>query len=405
MASDALDGFRAEAQAFLDAHAAPLDRSIGAWGEGSDAVGAYQVRSVDEDRAEIERARAWRRTKYDAGFGWISGPPRYGGRGLSLQHERAFLDLESRYDVPAQTPFGSGVGMVAPTVLAHGPDWMKDEYLTAIHRGDVITCQFLSEPDAGSDLAAVRTRAEADGDDWVITGQKVWSSNAHHAAVGLLLARTNPSAAKHHGLTTFLLPTHLAGIEMRPLRQMTGGAEFNEVFFSEVRLPDRYRLGPVDAGWSVIRTTLGNERAAIGAGGSGYGGAGLAGLAPPERIAQMMRHFGLDRDPVLRQGLAQMYTGYQIARFTALRTAAAIEAGQTPGPWTATAKLFLATHMNRSAGFVAQVLGPRICADSDEWGTYAWLQLLLGVVGMRIGGGTDEILRNTVAEKVLGLPR
>ena len=119
----------------------------------------------------------------------------------------------------------------------------------------------------------------------------------------------------------------------------------------------------------------------------------------------MLRHFGLDRDPVLRQGLAQMYTGYQIARFTALRTAAAIEAGQTPGPWTATAKLFLATHMNRSAGFVAQVLGPRICADSDEWGTYAWLQLLLGVVGMRIGGGTDEILRNTVAEKVLGLPR
>ena len=405
MPTDAVDDFRQEALAFLDAHALPLDRSIGAWGEGADAVGAYQVRTAAQDRAEIERAREWRRTKFDAGFGWISGPVRYGGRALSLQHERAFLEIESRYDVPAQTAFGSGIGIVAPTVLAHGPDWMKDEYLASIHRGDVITCQFLSEPDAGSDLASIRTRAEPDGDDWVINGQKVWSSNAHHAAVGLLLARTKPAAPKHQGLTTFLLPTHLPGIEMRPLRQMTGGAEFNEVFFTSVRLPDRYRLGPIDAGWPVIRTTLGNERAAIGSGGAGYGGVGLAGLAPPERIAQMMQHYGLDGDPVLRQGFAHMYTGYEIARYTALRTAAAIEAGQTPGPWTATSKLFLTTHMNRSASFIAQVLGPRICADSGEWGTYAWLQLLLGVVGMRIGGGTDEILRNTVAEKVLGLPR
>ncbi|MEO8697532.1 MAG: acyl-CoA dehydrogenase family protein [Acidimicrobiales bacterium] len=405
MAGDSLDEFRDEARAFLDAHAELVDRSIGRWGEGSDAVGAYQVRDAEHDRAEIGRAREWRRTKYDGGFGWISGPRRYGGRELSRQHERAFLELESRYDVPAQTAFGSGIGIVAPTILEHGPEWMKDEYLAPIHRGDVITCQFLSEPDAGSDLAAVRTRAEADGDDWVITGQKVWSSNAHHAAVGLLLARTNQEASKHQSLTTFLLPTHLPGIEMQPLRQMTGGAEFNQVFFSEVRLPDRYRLGAVDAGWPVIRTTLGNERAAIGAGGSGYGGAGLAGLLPPERIAQMMRHYGVDRDPLVRQGFAQLYTGYELARYTALRTAAAIEAGQPPGPWTATAKLALATHMNRSASFVAQVLGPRICADSGEWGTYAWLQLLLGVVGMRIGGGTDEILRNTVAEKVLGLPR
>ena len=405
MAGDSLDEFRAEARAFLDAHAKPVYRSIGRWGEGSDAVGAYQVRGADRDRAEIERARNWRRTKYDGGFGWISGPRRYGGRELSLQHERAFLELEARYDVAPQTVFGAGIGIVAPSVLAHGPEWMKDEYLAPIHRGDVITCQFLSEPDAGSDLAAVRTRADVDGDDWVITGQKVWSSNAHHAAVGLLLARTNQEAAKHQGLTTFLLPTHLPGIEIRPLRQMTGGAEFNEVFFDAVRLSDRYRLGAVDAGWSVIRTMLGNERAAIGAGGAGYGGAGLAGLVPPERIAQMMRHFGVDHDPLLRQGFAQLYIGYEVARYTALRTAAAIEAGQPPGPWTATAKLALATHMNRSASFVAQVLGPRICADSGEWGTYAWLQLLLGVVGMRIGGGTDEILRNTVAEKVLGLPR
>lgn len=405
MPSDSLEAFADEAQAFLDAHAQLVDRSIGVWGEGSDAVGAYQVRSADDERQQVERARQWRRTKFDAGFGWISGPRRYGGRELTRQHERAFLDLEARYDVPPQTMFGGGVGIVGPTILAHGPEWMKDEYLAAIHRGDVLACQFLSEPDAGSDLASVKTRADPDGDDWVITGQKVWSSNAHHAAVGLLLARTNHDAPKHQGLTTFLLPTDLPGIEMRPLRQMTGGADFNEVFFSAVRLPDRYRLGPVDGGWSVIRTMLGNERAAIGAGGSGYGGAGLAGLVPPERIAQMLRDFALERDPVLRQGFAQLYTGYEIARYTAMRTASAVEVGQQPGPWTATSKLALAIHMNRSASYVAQVLGPRICADSGEWGTYAWVQLLLGVVGMRIGGGTDEILRNTVAEKVLGLPR
>ena len=395
---------RAEARTFLAAHASPLDRSVGVWGAGSDAVGAYQVRTPAEDERVIATARAWRRRKYDAGFGWISGPVAYGGRGLSLQHERAFLDEEASFDVPAQTMFGAGVGIVAPTILDHGDDALREEYLRPIHRGDVMACQLLSEPDAGSDLASVRTRAERDGESWVLNGQKVWSSDAHHASVGLLLARTNPSVAKHRGLTAFLLPTDLDGIEIRPLRQITGGAEFNEVYFTNVRLADRYRLGAVDGGWAVIRTTLGNERAAIGAG-AGYGGAGLAGLAPPERIKQMLLHFGRAGEPVVRQDFARMYTGYEIARFTALRTAAAIEAGQSPGPWSATAKLALTTHMNESANFISRVLGPRFAADSAEWGTYAWVQLWLGVVGMRIGGGTDEILRNTVAEKVLGLPR
>jgi alkylation response protein AidB-like acyl-CoA dehydrogenase len=172
-----------------------------------------------------------------------------------------------------------------------------------------------------------------------------------------------------------------------------------------VSLPDRFRIGGVHRGWMVIRTALGNERAAIGAGGAGYGGAGLAGLAPPERIVQMARHFALEGDPVCRQDIARVYTGYEIARYTALRTAAVLESGGQLGPWTATAKLHLSSHMNWAASFIARILGPRICADSGEWGTFAWGQLLLGVVGMRIGGGTDEMLRNTIAEKVLGLPR
>jgi alkylation response protein AidB-like acyl-CoA dehydrogenase len=251
----------------------------------------------------------------------------------------------------------------------------------------------------------VATRARIDGSEWLIEGQKVWNSKAKYAEVGLLLARTDPDAAKHHGLTTFLLPMSSEGVDVRPLRQMTGGADFNEVFLTGVRLPDRFRIGEPNQGWSVVRTALGNERAAIGAGGAGYGGAGLAGLAPPARIVQMARHFGVDRDPICRQDLARLYTGYEIARYRALRTAAVVESGGELGPWTSTSKLHLSNHLNWAASFVARVLGPRICADTGEWGTYAWKQLLLGVVGMRIGGGTDEILRNTVAEQVLGLPR
>jgi alkylation response protein AidB-like acyl-CoA dehydrogenase len=399
------EDFAQTARDFLDRHAKLLDRSPGAWGEGPDAVGAYQVKSQTQDRAELAGARSWRRLKFDAGFGWISGPTTYGGRDLPLAYERDYQALEADYDLPPQTMFGASIGIIATTILGHGPEWMKARYLAAIHRGDVLASQLLSEPEAGSDLAAARTRAQRDGDEWVLDGQKVWSSKAHHADLGLLLTRSNPDAAKHRGLTVFLLPMHSPGVDVRPLRQMTGGAEFNEVFLTGVRISDEYRIGAVDDGWSVITTTLGNERAAIGAGGAGYGGVGLAGLVPPERVAQMLRHFGLDVDPVCRQDFARLVTGYEINRFTALRTAAAIEAGGRPGPWTSTAKLFLAAHLNRSASFVARILGPRICANGGEWGTYAWKQVLLGVPGTRIGGGTDEILRNTIAEKVLGLPR
>lgn len=396
--------FQAEATAFLQAHAKPADHSLGSWGEGSDTIGAYKVKSRDEERAELEAAREWQRAKFDAGFGWISGPVAFGGRGLPAGYERAFQQLEAGYDVPAQTMLGAGINTVAPTIEGHGPAWMQQEYLTGIHRADIVASQLLSEPEAGSDLAAVRTRAVLDGDEWVINGQKVWSSKAHLAHAGLLLARTDPSAPKHHGLTTFLLPTDLPGVDIRPLRQITGGADFNEVFLTDVRLPDRYRIGEVDRGWTVMRTTLGNERAAVGAG-AGYGGIGLVGLVPPDRLVQMLRHLGVDGDALHRQDLARLYTGYEIARFTSLRTASVLEAGGELGPWTATSKLHLANHLNWAAGFVARVLGPRITADTGEWGTYAWKQLLLGAVGVRIGGGTDEVLRNTIAEKVLGLPR
>jgi len=400
-----MEAFAAEARAFLDGRAAPLDRSVSAWGEGSDAVGAYQVKTPEQERAELEAARTWQSDKFDAGFGWITGPEVYGGRALPARYERAYQELEALYALPPQTMLGGGLGIVAPTILAHGPSWMRDEYLRAMHRGEVLACQLLSEPEAGSDLASVRTRGVADGDDWLIDGQKVWSSKARYADVGFLLARTDPSVPRHRGLTTFLLPLATPGVDVRPLRQITGGADFNEVFLSGVRLHDRYRIGAVGGGWDVIRTTLGNERAAIGAGGAGYGGVGLAGLAPPARIVQMLRHFGLDRDPCLRQELARAVTGYEIARYTSLRTAAVLETGGQLGPWTSTSKLHLVSHLNRTASLIARILGPRICADSGEWGTFAWAQLLLGVVGARIGGGTDEVLRNTIAEKVLGLPR
>ena len=391
-----LDEFTAEARAFLDAHAERAVRDEFTWGIGSDEVTVYAEKSVAEELATIAAGKAWRAKMWEPGFGWITGPPEYGGRGLDPVFERTYLDLEAAYDVPSQTMFGTALGVVAPTILAHGSAWLKERYLARLFRGEILACQLLSEPGAGSDLASLSTRAIADGDEWVISGQKVWSSRAHHADIGLLLARTDLDAPKHQGITAFIYPLDTPGTDVRPLRQMTGGSEFNEVFFDDARIGDRYRVGDVNAGWSVFRTTLQSERASIGSRGAGYGGSGLVGLAAPEKVIQLARHFGLSDDPVARQDLARLYTGYKLVEWNANRR---------PPLAPAAAKYATARHMNWAASMIARLLGPRICADTGEWGTYAWKQLLLGACAIRIGGGTDEVMKNGVGEGVLGLPK
>ena len=275
----------------------------------------------------------------------------------------------------------------------------KERYLRSLYRGDIVACQLFSEPGAGSDLASLQTRAERDGDEWVITGQKVWTSGAQYSDIGEIIARSDPDLPKHKGLTGFLVDMKAPGVEVRPLRQMTGGASFNEVFFTEVRVPDDHRLGDVNNGWAVALTTLMNERAAIGAGGGGGGGGLLT------RAIAMAKAFGVTDDPLVRQRLADLVVRSRVAQYTNQRALDKIRAGQTPGPELSIAKLAGTQQSVRLAEFVAGVLGPKLTADTGEWGTYAWTQLVLGTPGMRIAGGSDEVMRNIVGERVLGLPK
>ncbi len=399
-----IDEFEAEVRAFLDANAKPKrDNSHQkfVWGEGEDDVSMFEEVDRTKEQRDLATAKDWRARRFDAGLGYISGAAHLGGRDLPTAYDRLYGNLEGLYDVPDQGFFGIGLGMVAPTIKDHAQEHVKARYLPAMYRADLVGCQLFSEPGAGSDLAGLQTKAERDGDEWVITGQKVWTSGAQYSDIGEIICRTDPDLPKHKGLTGFIVDMHAPGVEVRPLRQMTGGASFNEVFFNEVKVPDDHRLGDVNQGWSVALTTLMNERASIGAGGGG-GGMGLANVT---RLAQMMQHFGYGDSAVHRDRLMDIYTRFQVAKFTNQRALDKIKAGQLPGPEMSIAKMALTDNLTRTAAFAASVLGARMVADTGEWGTYAWSQFVCGTPGMRIAGGSDEVLRNIVGERVLGLPK
>jgi alkylation response protein AidB-like acyl-CoA dehydrogenase len=393
--------FERDALGFLEANTEPRVEAEQGWGEGSDQVSLLPERTLEEEEAELTAARAWAQLRFDAGFSWIAGPVAYGGRGLTRDHQRLYDSLEARFDTPPMTAYGIGLGMVAPTILAHATDEVKDRYLRALWRGDIVACQLFSEPGAGSDLAGVQTKAVRDGDEWLVTGQKVWTSGAHLSDIGEIICRTDPDAPKHKGLTGFVVDMRAPGVEIRPLRQMTGGASFNEVFFTEVRVPDSHRLGDVNGGWSVALTTLMNERAAIGGGSMSSGNGNLS----TPRLIELVRHHGRSDDPLVRQQLADIFIHGRVASYTNLRAMAKVASGQMPGPEMSIAKLSLTMNMRRMTDLLSSVLGPKLTADSGEWGTYAWSQFLLGLPGMRIAGGTDEVLHNIIGERVLGLPK
>jgi alkylation response protein AidB-like acyl-CoA dehydrogenase len=404
MAQPTLDEFREEAQSFLEANAerkpdARPDQKF-VWGEGKDDVSVLEEQTREEELAQVAEGKVWKALRYDAGFGWISGPGEYGGRELPAAYERAYASLEGGYEIPSQSPFGIGMGMVAPTILAHATDEVKADYLPKLHRGDLVACQLFSEPGAGSDLAGLQTRAVRDGEEWLVNGQKVWTSGAHYSDIGEVICRTDADQPKHKGLTGFVVDMHAPGVEVRPLRQMTGGASFNEVFFTDVRIPDSHRLGDVGQGWAVALTTLMNERASIGA-----GSGSSMGLGNASRLIEMVRHFGLDEDPLTRGDLARIYENFQVAKWNNQRAMDKVKAGQAPGPELSIAKMALTRNMMLTGDFVSRVLGPKMVADTGDWGTYAWSKFVLGTPGMRVAGGTDEVLRNIVSERVLGLPK
>jgi alkylation response protein AidB-like acyl-CoA dehydrogenase len=383
-----------EARAFFAARTGPRPPVLRAWGEGSDDVLGVGLQREDAERAEVARARAWQADLFDAGLAWIDGPAQYGGRGLTAAQARLVADIAAGYDVPNTSCFMVSHDIVGPTILEHGTDAQKERWLPVLRRGDVIACQLFSEPEAGSDLASLRTTAVRDGDEWVVTGQKVWSSGAHYSGVGELLARTGPPGQRHKSITAFLVDMHAPGVQVRPLRQITGSEHFNEVFLDEVRIPDSSRLGPVNEGWQVARTTLGGERSLMADEHNGI-------LDDPvRRLFALARATGADTSPAVAEQLGEAWLRDQILHVTGDRLLAAT--GAPPG---SVVKLLMTSNMEFYIGLASRLLGWRMIADTGEWGTFAWSHLLLGAPAHRIAGGTDEIQKNIIAERVLGLPR
>jgi alkylation response protein AidB-like acyl-CoA dehydrogenase len=400
--SDAPTSFERRALAFLDANAArkPAALSSVSWGDGDDSMAVLEVHHDRvTERDDLRRSRAWRAKVFDAGFGWLGGPVAYGGAGLSPLLDERYRQLEADFDVPSQNIFSSSTHLVGPSIEQYGSEDLKQRTLRAFHRGDLVACQLLSEPGNGSDLAGLTTKAVRDGDDWVVTGQKVWNSYAHLADVGQLLARTDPDVAKHAGLTMFLVDMSSPGVEVRPLRMNTGEEHFNEVFLTEVRIPDHQRVGGVGEGWKAMQATLMSERRAVG------GGVTNTANDPVKRVIQLARHLGVSNDRVVRDQLAAAHIFAEVLRLASLRMEHEAAAGRMLGPEGSMLKLMSSAQHRRVSCLGAQLLGPAAQADTGEWGTFAWANYVVGAPMLRIAGGTDEIQCNILAERLLGLPR
>jgi acyl-CoA dehydrogenase len=355
--------------------------------------------SAEQEQTDLAEARSWRAQVFDAGFGWLGGPVALGGAGRSPLLDEEYRRLELEFDIPSQNIFSSATSLVAPSILECGSDDLKCRYLPGMFRGDIVCCQLLSEPDFGSDLAGIATRAVRDGDEWVVNGQKVWNSYAHLSEAGQLLARTDPAAEKHRGLTMFLLDMATPGVIVKPLRQMTGEYHFNEVFLQDVRVPDRNRVGAPGEGWRAMQATLMSERHAVGT------GATSPGADPVDRLIQLARVGGKEADPAIRQQLAQVVINSELLRFLNLRTASALRCGRPLGAEGSISKLLNARQATLIGDVAALLLGPAIAADNGQWGTFAWSRWVAGAPHRRIAGGTDEIQRNILGERMLGLPR
>ncbi len=375
--------FRAEARAWLDAHG------------DSDAARNVRRRPGEDDAAFVERARPWQALLAEHGWAGITWPEADGGRGGTPVEAAIFTEEAARRGLPTGS-FAVGVGMAGPTIITHGDEALKARYLGPMLRGEEVWCQLFSEPGAGSDLAGLTTRATRDGDEWVIEGQKVWTSGAHFSDFGILLARTDPDVPKHRGITYFLIDMHQPGIEIRPLRQITGASHFSEVFLTGARVPHSAVVGEVGGGWGVAMTTLANERTFMGGHSSGPG---------LDDLLELARSLGAASDPLVRQGLAAAYTRSQIMGYLGLRVRTAASQGRAPGPETSVLKVLAAWNMKRNAELALAIEGPAgMLIDGAAPEAGRWQQHFLHAPSIRIAGGSDEIQHNVMGERVLGLP-
>jgi alkylation response protein AidB-like acyl-CoA dehydrogenase len=384
-------GFRLQARQWLDANA---PRQLHAELSAA-AFGDVHLKSADV----IVESKAWQQKKQRAGWACLHWPTEYGGRGATPIERVIWQQEEGLYSLLSRL-FGIGHGMCGPTLMQWASEEHKRRYLPPLAAGVEIWCQLFSEPGSGSDLAGLRTRAEWDGDEWVVNGQKIWTSRAHLADYGILITRTDPSVPKHAGLTMFFVDMKSPGIELRPIKQINGGSGFNEVFLTNVRIPDAQRLGAVGRGWTVSLTTLMNERLSIGAN-MPTGFPDL--LAFCERL-ETGRGKAVD-DPAVRAKLATWAARTSGLKHTAARSISALSKGEQPGPENSIGKLVAASTMQEIAMFALDLQGQAGILDGPEAADSARFQaMLMRSVGTRIEGGTDEILRNIIAERVLGLP-
>jgi len=384
--------FRGEVRRSLDAEA-PNKRAGG-------PVASRRLLGDPDWGEAVKRAKQWQAKKADAGFAAITWPKQWGGREGSPIQQIIYNQEEAHYIVPKGV-FEIGLGMCIPTLMAYGTPAQLERYVRPALRGEEIWCQLFSEPSAGSDLAGLRTRAERDGEEWIINGQKIWTSGAHFADLGIIITRTNPDAPKHRGLTMFFIDMHSPGIEVRRIKQISGTSNFNEVFFTDTRVPDHQRLGEVGAGWKVALTTLMNERLAVGdAPGPDF-----------DDIFALARTLPIDgtpaiRDSAVRDKLADWYVKTQGLTYTKFRTMTALSRGQVPGPEASITKLVSATKLQEIASYAIDLIGQSgAVMDPQVVPMEALFQeALLYAPALRIAGGSDEILRNIIAERVLGLP-
>jgi alkylation response protein AidB-like acyl-CoA dehydrogenase len=375
---------RALIRPWMDEHASRFGRATG------------PARALDTPEF-VADSRAWQRELDGGGWGAVTWPEAFGGRGFGPNEARIFREEQQRYAVRSGAQHTS-IAMVGPTIIAHGTPEQHRRFIDPIRRGETLYCQLFSEPDAGSDLASLRTRAERDGDDWVVSGQKIWTSGAHWADRAILLARTDPDASRHAGITYFLLDMDQPGIDVRPIVQINRARHFNEVYLDEVRVADADRLGPPGEGWKVARTTLGAERAMIGS------------IRVDDRVDRLIaaaRAAGRNHDPVLRQQLVDVYMRAAVLGYTSDRVLGALRTGGAIGPEASVMKLALSTLFGRLGELAETVLGAEgLLSGAHDDEPYGVLQdSFLSQWSVRIGGGTEQIQRNVIGELALGLPR
>ncbi len=379
--------FRTEARRFLEANA-PHKVAASPWA-------LFFETDAEAAHTAFEKGRAWQKTLFDNGFAGLTYPKELGGRGGTAWHERIYAEEAADFDVSSRF-IASTIAMLGPTLMRHASEEQKEHFVPRLLSGEYAFCQLFSEPGAGSDLAGLACRAVRDGDELVVTGQKVWNSAAQHCNWGFLLVRTDPDVPKHKGITFVLVDMSAPGIEVRPLVQATGAAEFNEVFFDEVRVPIANVIGEINAGWAAARTVMSNESAFIG--GSTAGGSVLG------KLVLLATGTGATSDPVIRQRLADAHTRERVLAMMGERILAAVRQRQLPPMDPSILKLFIAENRVRAGNLAAELLGAQATAGDGE--RTRWVQTeVMGRFGISIGGGTNEVQRNNLAERALGLPK